>query len=322
MSFVNSTKHGYYFDILKSLHGKGLVELLRGVAVAACGNALPASVADICKGVTVDEGHERIAASLKKAEHGLLLLGNVANRHRSYSAVRALAAAITDATGAKLGHLSEGANSAGSSLVGLLPHRGPGGADRAEPGLNAGNMLDDPLDVLMLVNIEPDADLLSVEGGAGQVAAQTFTIALTPFVTDTMLYATDLLLPIGTFAETSGTYVNVAGTWQSFPGIANPVGEARPTWKVLRVIGNLIDASGFEYVTSEEVRDEIAATVAELQPDNSYSGRAKIAKPNGEDAPDQDIDVPIYSVDAMVRRATALQLTAEAQRASDEGDVT
>jgi NADH-quinone oxidoreductase subunit G len=174
----------------------------------------------------------------------------------------------------------------------------------------------------MLVNVEPDADLLSVEGGAGQVAAQTFTIALTPFVTDTMLYATDLLLPIGTFAETSGTYVNVAGTWQSFPGVANPVGEARPTWKVLRVIGNLVDASGFEYVTSEEVRDEIAATVADRQPDNRYDGGAKIAKPNGEDAPDHDIDVPIYSVDATVRRATALQLTAEAQRARDEGDVT
>jgi NADH-quinone oxidoreductase subunit G len=322
VSFVNSTKHSYYFDILKSLHGKGLVELLRGVAVAACGKVLPASVADICKGVTVDDGHERIAASLKNAEQGLLLLGNVANRHRAYSAVRALAAAIVAATGAKLGHLSEGANSAGASLVGLLPHRGPGGTDRSEPGLNAGNMLDDPLDALMLVNVEPDADLLSVEGGAGQVAAQTFTIALTPFVTDTMLYATDLLLPIGTFAETSGTYVNVAGTWQSFPGVANPVGEARPTWKVLRVIGNLVDASGFEYVTSEEVRDEIAATVADRQPDNRYDGGAKIAKPNGEDAPDHDIDVPIYSVDATVRRATALQLTAEAQRARDEGDVT
>jgi NADH-quinone oxidoreductase subunit G len=140
-----------------------------------------------------------------------------------------------------------------------------------------------------------------VEGGAGQVAAQTFTVALTPFVTDTMLYATDLLLPIGTFAETSGTYANVAGTWQSFPGIANPLGEARPAWKILRVIGNLLDASGFEYVTSEEVRDEIAAKVS--------GARAE---------PDEDLDMPLYSVDALVRRATALQLTAEAQRARDE----
>jgi NADH-quinone oxidoreductase subunit G len=318
VSFVNSTKFPYHFDVTKSLHGKGLVALLRGVAMAACGNALPDSIADICKGVAVDAGHERIAESLKNAEQSLLLLGNVGSRHRAYSAVRALAAAIAEATGAKLGHLSEGANSAGASLAGLLPHRGAGGTERAEPGLNAGNMLDDPLDVLMLVNVEPDADLLSVEGGAGQVAAQTFTVALTPFVTDTMLYATDLLLPIGTFAETSGTYVNVAGTWQSFPGIANPLGEARPAWKILRVIGNLLDASGFEYVTSEEVRDEIAARISEARPDNAYGGDKKIAKPNGADAPDEDLDMPLYSVDALVRRATALQLTAEAQRARDE----
>ena len=89
---------------------------------------------------------------------------------------------------------------------------------------------------------------------------------------------------------------------------------------MLRVIGNLIDADGFDYVTSEEVRDEIAARVGDLSPDNTYDGKTQIAKPNGEDAPDEDIDVPIYSVDGIVRRATALQLTAEAQRAREEGD--
>ena len=211
------------------------------------------------------------------------------------------------------------ANSAGASLAGLLPHRGPGGTERATPGLNAGNMLEDPLDVLLLVNVEPDKDLFSVDSGDGHVAAQSFTIALTPFVSDNLLYAADLLLPVGTFAETSGTFVNVAGTWQSFPGIATPVGESRPTWKVLRVIGNLVDANGFDYVTSEEVRDEIAAQVCDPRPDNTYGGKTRFAKPNGEDAPDNEIDVPIYSVDSMVRRATALQLTAEARRARDEG---
>jgi NADH-quinone oxidoreductase subunit G len=320
VSFVNSTKHTYHFNVLKSLHGKGLVELLRGVAVAACSSDRPDSIVAICKGVTADAGHERIAASLKNADNGLLLLGNIANRHLAYSGVRALAAAIANATGARLGHLSEGANSAGACLAGLLPHREAGGLDRAEPGLNAGSMLNDPLDVLMLVNVEPDADLLSIAGGDGQVAAQSFTVALTPFISDALSYSADLLLPVGTFAETSGTYVNVAGTWQSFPGIANPVGEARPTWKVLRVIGNLVDASGFEYVTSEEIRDEIAAKLSESELDNSYAGGARIVQPNGEDAPDEDIDVPIYSVDALVRRATALQMTAEARRARDEGD--
>jgi len=118
-----------------------------------------------------------------------------------------------------------------------------------------------------------------------------------------------LLLPIGTFAETSGTYVNIAGTWQSFGGVANPVGESRPAWKVLRVIGNLIDAPDFDYVTSEDVRDELAAQLGDVEPDNAFKGKGKLGKPNGEDAPAAEIDTRIYSVDAVVRRAPALQLT-------------
>jgi NADH-quinone oxidoreductase subunit G len=320
VSFVNSIKHEYFFDVTKSLHGDGLAESLSGVAVAACGDVLPDSIAGVCKGVTPDAGHKRVAESLKNAEKRLLLLGNIAGRHRAYSTVRALAAAIADATGAKLGYLSEGANAAGASIAGLLPHRGPGGSERPESGLNAGNMLEEPLDVLMLVNVEPDADLFAVDAAAGRVAAQSFTVALTPFVSETLLSSADLLLPVGTFAETSGTYVNVAGTWQSFPGIANPVGESRPTWKVLRVIGNLVEASGFDYVSSEEIRDEVAGIAGEQKPDNAHTARSKVAKHNGEDAPDNEIDVPIYSVDGMVRRATALQLTAEARRARDEDD--
>ncbi len=144
-------------------------------------------------------------------------------------------------------------------------------------------------------------------------------MALTPFVSDSLLEAADLLLPIGTFAESSGTYVNAAGTWQSFPGIANPVGESRPTWKVLRVIGNLLDAPGFEYVSSEEVLAELREQLGEVQPDNAYAGTASIARPNGADAPADDVDIPIYSIDPVVRRARALQLTDAATRARGEG---
>jgi NADH-quinone oxidoreductase subunit G len=203
---------------------------------------LPATVAALCAGIGADAGHEKIAASLRNAERALVLLGNVAGRHRAMSAVRALAAAIANATGASFGTLSEGPNSAGAALAGVLPHRGLGGVQRAEPGLHAGDMPGAKLDVLMLVNVEPDVDILATDDVAAKMRSQQFTVALTPFVSESLLDAADLLLPIGTFAESSGTYVNVAGTWQSFPGIANPVGEARPAWKVLRVIGNLLGA--------------------------------------------------------------------------------
>jgi len=320
VSFINGKEHPYFFDVAASLHGAGLVEMLAGVTLAAAGNSLPESVVDICSGVAVGDEHNKIAASLKNAGDSLLLLGNIAASHRAYSAVRALAAAIAASTGTTLGSISEGANSAGTCLAGVLPHRGQGGVARTKAGLDAGSMLDGKLDVLMMVNVEPDADIRATEDAVRKVAEQAFTVALTPFISDALLEAADILLPVGTYAETSGTYVNVAGTWQSFPGIASPVGESRPTWKVLRVIGNLLDAPDFDYMTSEDIRDELLAQLGDVQPDNSYGTSARIAKPNGEDAPSSDIDTPIYSVDPIVRRATALQLTAEARRARGKGD--
>ena len=316
VSFANSREHEYHFRIANSLSGAGLVELLAGVAVAA--GIESDAVRDLCEGVKATAAQEGIAKSLADADDALLLLGNVAGRHRAFSAVRTLAAAIAAATGAKLGYVSEGANSAGAYLAGLLPHRSAAAKARSKAGLNAATMLDQALDAVVLVNIEPDADIHATEDAVLKLSKQTFVIALTPFVSDTLLEAADLLLPIGTFAETSGTYVNVAGTWQSFAGVANPVGESRPAWKVLRVIGNLVDAKGFDYVSSEEVRDEIREIAGNTQPANDYTPQGRIAAPNGADSPASDIDVPLYSVDPLVRRAQALQLTPEARRSRED----
>ena len=115
--------------------------------------------------------------------------------------------------------------------------------------------------------------------------------------------------------------MNAAGTWQSFQGVANPVHEARPAWKVLRVIGNLVEAPDFDYLTSEDVRDELVTAVGEVTIDNSYTAKGDIKVSADADAPSAEIDVPLYSVDSMVRRARALQLTPEARRAAgNDGD--
>jgi NADH-quinone oxidoreductase subunit G len=321
VSFANSHEREVFFEVANSLSGAGLVEMLAGVAVAAVGGkALPTSVADLCEKVKAGDDHAAVAKSLADADDGLILLGNIAGRHGAYSAVRALAAAIAELTGAKLGNVSEGANSAGAQLAGLLPHRGQGGKARSDAGLNAAAILGNSLDVVVLVNIEPDADIHACTDAVAKLSKQAFVVALTPFVSDALLAAADLLLPIGTFAETSGTFVNVAGTWQSFGGVASPVGQARPAWKVLRVIGNLVDAAGFDYESSEDVRDELMAQLGDVAPNNQYAGSGKIAKPNGEDDPAAEIDTPLYSVDGMVRRANALQLTPEACRAAEAAD--
>jgi NADH-quinone oxidoreductase subunit G len=290
VNFVSSEQHEYFFDVDNYVSGAGLVELLSGDAV------------------------KPLVEQLERADNALVVLGNIAGRHRAFSAVRSLAADIAARTGAKLGTLSPGANSAGLSLAGVLPQQGG--------GLHAGAMLDAPLNATVLLNVEPDADFHASEDAVANLSKQEFVIALTPFVSDALLEAADLLLPIGTFAETSGTYVNVAGTWQSFAGVANPVGEARPAWKVLRVLGNLVGADGFEYVTSEDVLAECRENIGEVGgPSGPNSFAAKAAPTAGSaDDPADEIDVPLYSVDGLVRRAAALQRTPEARRAAGEGD--
>jgi NADH-quinone oxidoreductase subunit G len=122
------------------------------------------------------------------------------------------------------------------------------------------------------------------------------------------------MLPIGTFAETSGTYVNFEGRWQSFAGAANPVGDTRPGWKVLRVLANLAGLPGFEYTSSDQVRDELRALVGG-DPDVSFRSQRML---NGEKAPQGSLsDVPMYAIDALVRRAPALQRTRDAQMRSE-----
>ncbi|MDX1482009.1 MAG: NADH-quinone oxidoreductase subunit NuoG [Woeseiaceae bacterium] len=321
VSFANSREYEYFFDVADYLHGAGLVELLSGVAVAtADGKALPKSIADVCKGVKPDAAQRRVAAALADAEAGHVLLGNIAGRHAAFGVVRALSAFIAERTGSVIGTLSEGPNSAGAHLAGLLPHRQAGGKRRKKKGRHAAAMLDEQLDVVILVNADPGYDLNACEDAVGKLARQKFVIALTPYRSAALEAAADLLLPIGTFAETSGTYVNVEGAWQSFGGVANPVGEARPAWKVLRVLGNLLDVGGFDYVSSEEVRDECRADVGETGPGDIAAGDKALKVPQGADDPAAEIDIPLYSVDAVVRRATALQLTPEACRAAAAGE--
>ena len=312
VSFANSDEHDYFFDVHASLSGAGLVELLAGVAVAT-GESLPGNLDALCKGIETDESHGRVVESLKSAENGLVLLGNIALRHPAFSAVRALSAFIAQATGTTIGFLSEGANSAGLCQVGALPHRRAGAETREQAGLAADEIATGSLDALLLINAEPGDE-------AGQIALgeHKFVAAMTPFVSEALLDKADLLLPIGTWAETSGTFVNVEGTWQSFKGFASPVGESRPAWKVLRVLGNLVEAEGFDYVSSEDVLSDAREAAGHVDLPTSVSVATPLKKLNGEDSPASAVDLPIYSVDGLVRRANALQRTPAAMRARGE----
>jgi len=318
VAFVNPARFEYFFDIAHYLEDASLYGQLAGIA-AALGEEgrLPKYAAALCDGVAPTEEQRAVAGMLRDAEQGQVLLGNLAGRHPAFSALRGLAAAIAEMTGCGFGRVTEGPNSAGASLAGVLPHRGPAGARREDAGLHASAILDADLDALLLFGAEPDADFADREA-ARKLAEQNFVVAFTSFDSPALRETTDLMLPIGTFAESAGTFVNCEGRWQSYNGFASPVGEARPGWKVLRVLGNLLDVPDCDYETSEDVRDELLGLTGETPMPAQYEGGRKLTRVGDADIALTELDVPMYSVDPLVRRSTPLQLTPEAKRSRAE----
>jgi NADH-quinone oxidoreductase subunit G len=318
IAMINPQVYPYFFEVAPYLSGDTLVDQLAGVAVAASDGQLPESLRNLCDGVEPTDAQREVARFLAEAGDGLVLVGVLAARDADFAAIGALSAAIAHMTGTRIGYLSEGSNTAGAHLAGLLPHRRAGGVARESTGLNAGRMLNEPLDTLLLLNVEPGYDHAAGRDAVDRLAAQPgFVAALSPFASPDLLQGADLLLPVGTFAETSGTYVNCEGRWQSFGGVASALGEARPAWKVLRVLGNLLNLDGFEYLTSEAVRDELKEQLGEIVPDNAYKGTGSVERATESFGSN---DIPIYAVDAVVRRAVALQLTPAAVRARGDDE--
>ncbi len=240
-----------------------------------------------------------------------IVLGGSAMRHSRFAELRAAAAALAARTGATLGFLPDGGNAAGTALAGALPHRLPGGRPDPQPGLDLARMLESPMaGCLTFGGIEADQDI-GVANAARSLAACPRVIAVTPYADATTMSVAQIVLPMGTFAETSGTYVNVEGVWQEFRGCAQPFGEARPGWKILRVLGNQLALDGFGYDSSADVIEELRRSADGIAYDGRFTTACGVSAARGG----VTSELPIYRVDAIVRRATALQMTRAAHGA-------
>lgn len=253
---------------------------------------------------------DALAQSLANGERRAVLLGNSAVQHPQFARIHAIAQWIADNTGATLGFLTEAANTVGAHLVGALP-----GAN----GLNARDAFAQPRKGYVLLNVEPEFDTADPAQALAALKQAETVVVLSPFKYG-LDYA-DVLLPISPFTETAGTYVNAEGRAQSFNGVVRPLGDTRPAWKVLRVLGSLLGLPNFEYETSEEVRlaalgdGEIAPRLSNKT--SAAPARAVAQAANG--ALERLADVPIYHADALSRRAGALHLTAASKTAHKAG---
>ncbi len=303
---INPVAYAFNYDLEVDVvcAPSSMINELAGVAAALGADTL---------GITVvpDQAHQAIADALSAATQGTVLLGTVAIMHPDFSILRALAAGIAAKAGVSWGVVGSGSNDTGAWMVGAVPHRIAGGGTAEPGGMHFGAMLAEPRDLYFTVGFDPEMDTADPAATTAALGAAQL-IGLGSYLTPWLEQHADILLPIGAFAETAGTLVNLEGTAQVFQGVTAPPGEARPGWKVLRVLGNLVDLPGFDQVDAAQVRDQALAACAGLAPDNTLGTSSDCAPLTAPGDWERIGGVPMYAVDGQVRRAKALQETPDA----------
>ncbi len=274
---------------------------LAGVVKAAAQIANVAVPAGL-ESVEPCEKSRAIAASLLAGEKRAIFLGNVSEQIPQAAQLHALASELARLTGATLGFVGEAANSVGGYVAQALPS-----------ALNAFEMFAQPRKAYLLLGIEPELDCHNPLQTLSALKQAALVVMMTPFKHGAALDYADVLLPVAAFTETSGTFVSTEGRVQSFKGICRPEGDARPAWKVLRVLGNVLAVPGFDYDSSEQIRDEVIQPGLEFAVglDNTLVSADFVleARANGLQ---RIADVPIYFADPLVRRGLSLQQTRDA----------
>jgi NADH-quinone oxidoreductase subunit G len=305
VGFLNPRRFDYMFPVAAyTLAETDLLGELAAVvraAAAAVNQPVPAGVA----AAEVTDSHRALVAALMNGTRRAVILGTLAQRHPAYSQLKAQAAMLAELCAASVGCVTEGANAAGAYLAGAVPHREPGGTAAAVVGLSARAMLESALAAYVLFGgVDPASDF-GVDPRA--LGAAQLLIAITTHLPENLRASAHVVLPIGSFAETSGTFVNTEGRWQSWAGAAKLPGESRPGWKVLRVLANLLNLHGVDYVSSEEIRDALRMRCGDRLQASSGGGAARMPE---EPTPEGSwVDIPPYQCDALVRGSEALAKT-------------
>ena len=282
-----------------------MVELLAQVvqaAAAAKNVAVPEIAHALVASVTVTDAAQRIASSLADGKDVAVFLGNFAQHHAQASQLHALAQALAEIIGGRFGFLGEAANSVGGYVVNAMPSRN---------GANAGQMIANPLKAYVLLGVEPELELHDPRLAVAAMQQAELVVALSAYQHKAVDYA-QVLLPIAPFTETAGTFINTEGRAQSFQGVVQPLGETRPAWKVLRVLGNLLGLAGFDQQSADDVRFEALAADNKNINKNNKLESFYIGSLATDSSLQRIAETPIYAADAIARRAPSLQKTRDA----------
>lgn len=309
ISALNIANYDYPFDVEQAIVDEPMAfehHLLSMLAACEINDSdLTDSLKKLTKQVDIQDEHRNIVKNLKN-EGALIVTGLIFEAHPRYGFLRKILELITKHTNAKWIHLTHGANAKGAWTAGFVPHLGPKAQKIKKAGLHAKAMLAKKLKVFILNGIDPAFDFDDASTAMDALKKAEFVLALSPFKTPELLEVADVLLPTATFSETSGTYINLDSVWQSFEGGAQPNEQARPAWKILRVLANLSHAEGFEYASSQEILEELKTLPAGdecnesefVYPENLSEYGTELCMINS---------TSLYGVDMLVRASQALQ---------------
>lgn len=282
------------------------------------GSTAPEPIKDILSNITVTESYNKLAQNLVQEGSKTIIIGEDILSHPQAGILRVMAATLAKALSAPLEECVMGANSMGGKLTGCLPHLAPMGHKTLdEPGLSAHQMMLEPLKAMILLNVEPEFDCINPRLFNETLKKVSQVICITPYETDVMKEYADILLPMVPITETDGTLVNMFGALQSFRAVTQPQGEARPAWKILRVLGNFLHLEGFNYSHCEDVLEELKQGFEQaVALDDKRDAILKMPVDKSKYTPASLVrlsPLSMYRVDAVVRRAHSLQRTNEAR---------
>ena len=326
ISAINPLAYQQNFDVENTIvAGAGLTAHFAAVAVEvarAAEVALPAQIKQWA------ESHARQAAAgktpaaiahslLEAGEQGAVMVGALAQQHPDASVLKGIARWICQTSGCRLVILPPG-NSAAAWWAGCLPHRGAGGVAVSDAGLNVAALFEQPRRACLLLATEPELDGIDGRAAANALQSAEFVVRITAYQSEAANEYADVLLPMAAFTESAGTFINCEGRVQCAEVAASPLGESRPAWKILRVLGNFLDLPGFDYVSLEQVNDAIPPYPNDLSarmsacdiPAPPNNGNGNGTAEGGNDL-GRLLDLPMYRGDEIVRNAPALQKTAD-----------
>lgn len=317
ISAINAVDYDFHFKVSNKLLVNPLeipMQLAKLVAALAENpDILPEAVQKLIVGLEIDAVTAAIAQTLK-SEKAAIVTGAICENHPEAALIRTLIFQITRLCAAKNLRLTGGANTAGAWIAGMVPHRSAAGKSVAEPGMPIKEMLDAKLKGYFLLSVDPALDCANPYNARQALLAAEFVVVLSAFEQEAMQDYANVILPIAPFAETSGTWVNVDNTWQTVKGALKPYAEARPAWKILRVLANLFQCKGFDYVSTEEILAELKSVLT-MSAESKYQPWYPETLPVINQSLTRLGEWPLYRNDALVRQADALQRCAAADSA-------